>query len=171
MKRIIVLFFITTLSACITLPVVGNNLNTDRRTDGKWVGRNIDELLSEIGEPGNIYPLDGGGRTLEYLKPNLDMMGIQHSSASTVSKKSMRPDEQIGLPGGQTSGQSLRTDERRKGQDIVPDGYVVLPDGKIASRRELRQQNLAQTLNCKIRLNITASDIIESWSAEGSKCR
>ncbi len=169
MKWTIVVFFITTLSACITLPTVNNN--SDRRTDGKWVGHSIDELLAETGEPANIYTLDGGGRAFEYLKPNMAMIGIQSPSPTTTSKIYIRPDEQMGLPDGQTSGQKLRVDERRKGQEIVPDGYVVLPDGKTASRRELRLQKSASAQNCKIRFNVSASDIIESWSAEGNNCK
>ncbi len=168
MKRTIAVLLIMMLCACVTLPS-GNN-TPDRRTDSKWVGRSVDELLTENGEPSNIYTLEGGGRVLEYLKLNMAKIGTQTSSPAAVSRKNIRPDEQIILPGGELGGPQLRPVEKKtSGQAVIPDGYIVLSDGQAASRREMRQKNSAQY--CTIRFNVSASDIVESWSIEGKNCK
>ena len=160
MKRIVVIFFITLLSACITFPTVTSK--SSRRTDSKWVGHSVDELLAETGEPANIYPVDGGGRAFEYLNLNMAVIGVPSSSPTATSEYVMRPDAKFGISDEQI--QIIRPSE---GQAVAPGVYT----GQSVSRRKTIQHNPATAQYCTILFNVSASDIIESWSVEGTNCK
>lgn len=74
MKRTIAGLLITMLCACGAMRPPQDksaNKSTDNKiADNQWVGHTIDELVVTIGEPSNIYMLEGGRRMFEYLQQN-----------------------------------------------------------------------------------------------------
>ena len=143
MRNFIVVLLITTLYACgVTKPPTKGA--SDKSDNSKWVGRSIDELLVEKGEPLNIYTLERGGRTFEYL----DIKTNTQLSASEANAEKARLIEASRLKEA-VSGDS------RWGR------YHKKPVKESASDK---------SKSCTILFKISATDIIEGWAIEGKDC-
>jgi len=90
MKRTIAGLLIMMLCACGAMrpPEVktANKSMDNKSADNQWVGHTVDELVVTIGEPSNVYMLEGGGRIFEYLHLNK----ITTSTQSSLSAEDER---------------------------------------------------------------------------------
>ena len=167
-KQLIVALSITLLCACGNIRLPGSKF-FDTSVYNKWVGHNIDELIIANGEPEDIRTIPGGGRAFEYL--NLKETISTQTSTPQENKQRARsytwvtPQEEKQLPGYQKT---------LDAENVQPPQVISTPGlpGFFRKRPPKKGQTLAEerAKECKILFNVSATDIIESWSIEGENC-
>lgn len=143
MKFSFVAILVVMLCACGAFPQPQTEKQILSKTAAKWVGRTVDELIVENGEPVGMDALDSGVRVLEYNK----------------------------IETGQVKSAKRKRRDIRGGFEVTFSGTGQLQMGEaipqIDRSRTVKAKGPRQP--CRILFTISASDVVESWAVEGNE--
>lgn len=162
MKQAFAVLLITTLCACATPP----SAPSENKANAKWVGRTVDELIVEKGEPTDVYMMKWGRRVFEYSsKPADTQSQSRRALALTRDQLALIRDQGIG---GRPTGGLIIGDATVEAPTLLT--TVREQEGR---RSRIKRKKLASDKSkyCIARFNISASDIVEDWSVEGDGCK
>lgn len=137
---------IAMLCACGAIPKFQTETEKQMmsKTAAKWVGRTVDELIVEHGEPINVDALDAGIRVFEY--GNIE---TGQPKARKRTKRTYHAGREVTFSGA--------------GQLVL--GESTLP--RTESSATIKTKSASQP--CRILFTISASDIVEKWVVEGKE--
>ncbi len=107
----------------------------------KWIGRSADDLVATNGAPSEVYQQESGGRILEYIR----VLRLQE-------------DEAKGL------------DEYLRLHRQVQNRNLYVPDTRATRSGGLNQYVLGAGKTCKLLFNVSAGNIIDSWTIDEGTC-
>lgn len=158
-RNIVIFLTIVLLSGCAT-PKEKARLAFIQSMD-KWIGHTADELITTQGAPTNIYFLQSGGRELEYLRVlNLsDTPADEQYNPETVSHQSQQVPDSV-----------LELQKRQHAHH--PEQHLYVPDTRPPADNPtgVRKYVLGSGKTCKLLFEVTAGNIIESWSIDEGTC-
>lgn len=167
MKRVIAALLITMLCACSFLKLSENDAYR-KGAYNKWVGRPLDELLVEYGEPINIYSLEKGTRTFEYWEPEASTQSTKPGETARIEQ--VEQAEQT-MHSGSCDNKALArietTEESWPVPVLVAGTNPCEPQGPAWRKRPGKKSN--QSLGCMILFKVSAADIVEGWSVDCRK--
>ena len=156
MKVAVMVILIVMLCACGTIPPSEKKVLSNKAD--KWVGRTVDELIVANGEPASVHPLESGGRIFEYFEDKVDNQNWSRTHIKKYSHKRRFEGELSDI-----TKPLYRTDK----PFVAP--TPVAPPASLTPAKSTRTAS-DPTQSCRILFTISASDIIEEWSAEGEGC-
>ena len=143
MKLFLIATLIITLCACGAFPQPQTEKQILSKTAAKWVGRTVDELIVENGEPVGMDTLDSGVRVFEYNKIETGQV-----KSTKRKKREIRGGHEITFTG---------TGQLQMSTESIPQ-----IDRSSTVKKGPRQP-------CRVLFTISASDVVESWSVEGNE--
>lgn len=124
------------LAACASAPPIADNLN-------RWVGRDINGLISRLGPPDRVYTMPNGNRLYSYSRSHSESMPLVKTPTYVVP-----PSTTVRISGGETH-------VTTSGGEIF--GGEVYGGGKYQSW-------------CNLHLEVNRAHRILGWSAQGNAC-
>ena len=160
MKHAIAIVLFTMLCACMGLQKTEFTEAMD-----KWKGRSADDLVNTFGIPYNAYDEESGRKVLEYFK----------------NKKGKAMRKQRILPNSREESQVNKQINNESLQGYTDSVWLVNQMSQANHKNQYNfdqqdpyDQHLESTSNvqlfCKIRFNVSADNIVVSWSKEGRVC-
>ena len=142
MNRITIILLIILISGCTTQNAAEKE--SFIQSMNKWVGRSADDLVAANGAPSNVYQQGSGGRVFEYIR----LLILSETEAERLRHYLAMHQNQ-------------------------PTKFLYVPDTRppsATSPTRLGQNVLGAGKTCKLLFDISAGNIVESWSIGEGTC-